>query len=52
MMGKLVAIDDGTCEVNGWCAPGKDGVATRSETRTHCRVMSRVDENHIRVLVL
>lgn len=52
MMGKLVVADDGACEVNGWCAPGQDGVAARSETRTRYRVMSRVDGNHIRVLIL
>lgn len=52
MLGKLVAVDDGTCEVNGWAAVGEGGVATRSETRTKYRVMARLDETHIRVLIL
>ena len=49
MVGKLVVVDDGTCEVNGYCKPGVDGVATASDVGY--RVMSRIDENHIRVLV-
>lgn len=51
MMGKLVAVDDGTCQVNGWCKPGEDGIATTSVERTHYRVMARLDKNHIRVLI-
>lgn len=49
MMGKLVVCDDGTCQVNGYCFPGKDGVATASDTGF--RVMKRLDKNHIRILV-
>lgn len=52
MMGKLVMVDDGTCQINGWCAPGADGVATVSEAQTKFRVMARLDETHIRVLAL
>lgn len=52
MMGKLVAVDDGTCQVNGWCTVGEGGKATHSDTRTRCRVMARLDETHIRVLIL
>lgn len=52
MMGKLVVEDDGTCEVNGWCTTGAAGAATASESRTRYRVMSRLDANHIRVLIL
>ncbi len=52
MLGKLVTVDDGSCEVNGWCKVGKGGVATKSEKRTKFRVMSRLDKNHIRVLIL
>lgn len=51
MMGKLVVIDDGTCEVNGWCQVGDGGVAMRSEERTHYRVMSRLDDTHIRIMI-
>ncbi len=52
MLGKLVTVDDGSCEVNGWCKVGKGGVATKSEKRTKFRVISRLDKNHIRVLIL
>ena len=52
MLGKLVVRDDGTCEVNGWCTVGENGVATHSGIRTKYRVMARLDESHIRVLIL
>lgn len=52
MLGKLVAVDDGTCQPNGWCAVGEGGVATHSEQRTPYRVMARLDEFHVRVLIL
>lgn len=52
MMGKLVVIDDGSCEVNGWCKVGECGKGTKSETRTHYRVMERLDDNHIQILIL
>lgn len=50
MMGKLITVDDGTCRVNGFCAAGVDGVATKSETGY--RVMKRLDERHIKILVI
>ena len=52
MLGKLVVRDDGTCRVNEWCAVGENGTATYSGTRTKYRVMARLDESHIRVLIL
>ena len=52
MMGKLVAVDDGTCQVNGWCTVGEGGKATHAQARTRYRVMARLDETHIRVLIL
>lgn len=52
MMGKLVAVDDGTCQPNEWCTVGDGGRATASTERTKYRVMARLDENHIRVLIL
>ena len=51
LVGKLVVCDDGTCEVNGYCKPGKEGKATKSEEKTAYRVMSRVDETHVRILI-
>ena len=52
MLGKLVMIDDGTCKVDQYCKPFNGGIATHSEDRTKYRVMERLDETHIRVLVL
>ena len=52
MLGKLVVRDDGTCRVNEWCAVGENGTATYSGARTKYRVMARLDESHIRVLIL
>lgn len=52
LLGKLVLIDDGSCEIDGWCAPGESGVAVRSEARTRFRVMSRLDDKHIRVNIM
>lgn len=47
--GKLVVCDDGTCKVNGFCSPSENGIATASETGY--RVLSRIDKNHVKVLV-
>lgn len=52
MLGKLVAVDDGTCQAGGWCTVGEGGAATHSAARTRYRVMARLDECHIRVLIL
>lgn len=51
MMGKLIVIDDGTCRPNDYCVPTTGGIATRSEGRVGYRVLSRVDETHIKVLI-
>lgn len=52
IMGKLVARDDGTCQINGWAKPGPGAMATHSDTQTKYRVMERLDDSHIRVLIL
>lgn len=52
MLGKLVAVDDGSCQVNGWCRVGTGGIAAASVERTKYRVMARLDDTHIRVLIL
>ena len=49
MFGKLVTVDDGTCEVNGYCKVDNEGRATAAETGY--RVLARLDENHIKVLM-
>lgn len=32
LVGKLILVDDGACEVNGYCVPANGGKATKSET--------------------
>ena len=51
MLGKLVAIDDGSCEVDGYCTVGEGGIATKSEQETSFYVMARLDKNHIKVMI-
>lgn len=51
IVGKLVAVDDGTCRVNGYCYPDIDGVATMSENKTAYRVIERLDDTHIRIFI-
>lgn len=52
LLGKLVAVDDGTCQVNGWATVGVGGVATTSPERTKYRIMARLDGTHVRVMIL
>lgn len=49
LVGKLVAVDDGTCEVNGYCIANNEGKATKSNNGY--RVLARLDNNHIKILV-
>ena len=51
LTGKLIVTDDGTCEVNGFCTVSEGGKATKSDTETKYRVMARIDESHIKVLL-
>jgi hypothetical protein len=51
MMGKLFVKDDGTCVVNGYAMPGENGLATSATGKTNIRVMERINENIIRVLL-
>ena len=50
MMGKLYVRDDGSCVVNGY-ADVKDGIATKATGKTNMRVMERVNDSIIRVLM-
>lgn len=49
LLGQVVVIDDGTCVVGGYVAPSANGVGTASSSGY--RVMKRIDETHIKVLV-
>lgn len=51
MLGKLYVRDDGTCQVNGYAIVSENGVATDSTEKTNMRVLSRVNDNVIRVLL-
>lgn len=48
LIGKLIVVDDGTCTVNGYCKPSVNGIATASDAGY--RVMSRIDESHIKIM--
>ena len=50
MMGKLYVRDDGSCIVNGY-ADVKDGIATKANGKTNMRVMERITDNIVRVLM-
>lgn len=52
LLGKLVAVDDGSCVANGWCTVGEGGIAVSSDSRTKYRVMERLDDSHVRILIL
>lgn len=49
MVGKLVVLDDGTCEVNGFATSADEGIATKADGMTNYRVIKRIDGNHIMV---
>ena len=47
IIGQVVIVDDGTCQVNGYAKPSDNGAGTASEGKTPYRVMERIDENHV-----
>lgn len=49
--GQLVVIDDGTCEVNGYCKVVDGGTATKADDKTEYRVTERLDDTHIRITI-
>ena len=51
MLGKLYLRDDGTCIPNFYATVGENGVATSSLEKTNMRVLSRVNDNIVRVLL-
>lgn len=51
ILGKLHVRDDGTCAVNGYAAVGIDGIATASAEKTNMRVMKRITDNIVLVLL-
>lgn len=53
MVGVLSVYDDGTCQVNGYCRCGENGIATLAEERTFdtYRVIQRINDNIIKVVI-
>ena len=51
MIGKLHVRDDGTCQPNGYAKVGKNGIATLSDTKTNMRVLRRITDNIVLVLM-
>ncbi|MFD0694194.1 peptidase G2 autoproteolytic cleavage domain-containing protein [Paenibacillus sp. GCM10027628] len=48
LLGKLLVRDDGTCEVDSYCKPNRDGIATK--TGSGYRVLERTGDNQILIL--
>lgn len=49
--GFIPVIDNGTCSVNGWCKCGDNGTAIPANDGTGFRVIERVDDEHVLILV-
>lgn len=49
LVGQIVMLDDGTCEVNGFATSADEGIATKADGVTNYRVIKRIDSNHIMV---
>lgn len=51
LMGKLYVRDDGSCRVGGYATVAADGLASFSAGRTNMRVMERISDGIVRVLL-
>lgn len=49
LVGQVIVVDDGTCQVGGYVKPSTNGIGTAADAGY--RVMKRIDETHIKVLV-
>ncbi len=49
LLGKLVVRDDGSCQADGFCYPGADGIGTAADTGY--RVMARLDPTHVKIVL-
>ena len=47
LVGQIIMLDDGTCEVNGFATSADEGIATKADGVTNYRVIKRIDSNHI-----
>lgn len=51
LLGKIFVNDDGSCIVGGYAVVDKNGIVTLSVERTNMRVMKRVSDNIVQVLL-
>ena len=51
LVGRLTVRDDGSCAAGGYCIAA-NGIASRSDSATNVRVLRRVDETHVEVLIV
>ena len=49
--GQLVVIDDGSCQVNKYCKVSDNGIAIHSDEKTEYRIVERLDDTHIRIVI-
>lgn len=49
--GQLIVVDDGTCLVNSYCRVDDNGHATIAWEKTDYRVIERLDDTHIRIVI-
>lgn len=49
MLGMIVTVDDGTCQMLKYCKVGENGNATYSDEKTKFKVVARLDDTHIAV---
>ena len=50
MVGRLVIVDDGSCKVGGYVS-ARHGVGTKCYSKTAAKVLKRIDDHHVEVLM-
>lgn len=50
LVGRLIIIDNGSCKPNGYVS-ARNGIGTASLSPTNIRVLKRIDDNHVEVLL-
>lgn len=54
LVGKVIVVDDGSCQPNGYCTVSANSKATNSASKedlNRFRVLNRIDDTHITVLL-
>lgn len=62
LLGQVVVEDDGSCKINGFCKPSKNGIGTaakgiieyspKTNTIQYCYIVTeRIDENHVKIIL-